>query len=113
MAVTAFDSDTQTAEIDTEHFLADVDEAGVFVLEVDTVNMAAGDVLELRVYKMILTGGTARVESVMSYYGVQDALIKRSFPASNELTDAQALRFSLKQTFGTGRDFPWKVLKHA
>jgi len=112
MAVTALSSGTQTATVTTEHFLANVDAAGVYVFEVDTNAMVAGDVLELRAYKMILTGGTARVESVQTYYGVQDVPIKRSFPLSNELTDSQSLRFSLKQTFGTSRDFPWKVLKH-
>jgi hypothetical protein len=36
-------------------------------------------------------------------------------PISNELTDTNALRFSLKQTIpaGGGRNFPWKVLKHS
>jgi hypothetical protein len=51
MAVTAFVSGTQTAVIGTEHFLANVNEAGVFTLHVDKNAMAAGDVLELRVYQ--------------------------------------------------------------
>lgn len=115
MAVTAFSSGTQTASVGTEHFLADVDEAGVFTLHVDKNNLAAQDVLEVRVYQMVLTGGTPRPVKVYTFYGLQDAddKIAVSDPVSNELTDAQSLRFSLKQTFGTGRDFPWKVLKHA
>jgi hypothetical protein len=49
------------------------------------------------------------------FSGAQDAddLIAVSMPISNDITDANALRFSLKQTFGTGRAFPWKVLKHS
>jgi hypothetical protein len=115
MGVTAFASGTQLAVVGTEHFLANVNVAGVYTFHVDTVNMASGDVLELRVYQMALTGGTSRVVYFMPYYGAQpaDDLIKISVPISNELTDAQALRVSLKQTFGTGRNFPWKVLKHA
>jgi hypothetical protein len=115
MAVTAFGQGTQTAVVATEHVLADVNVAGTFTLHVDTVNMAAGDVLELRAYQMILTGGTRRVAYLGSFQGVQltDDLIKISVPISNELTDAGALRFTLKQTFGTGRAFPWKVLQHA
>lgn len=115
MAVTAFASGTQAASIGTEHFLANVNEAGVYTFHVDTVNIAAGDALELRVYQMILTGGTARVAYFVMYSGAQstDDLIKISVPISNELTDAQSLRFSLKQTYGTGRNYPWKVLKHA
>lgn len=115
MAVTAQASGTQTATVTTEHFLSSPNVAGTFTLHVDTVNMAAGDVLELRVYQMVLTGGTQRVAYFAAYAGVQatDDLIKISVPISNELTDANALRFSLKQTFGTGRNFPWKVLKYA
>jgi hypothetical protein len=115
MAVTAFASGTQSATVGTEHFLASVNEAGVYTFHVDTVNLAAGDALELRIYQMVLTGGTSRVAYFVTYGGAQpaDDLIKISVPISNELTDANSLRFSLKQTVGTSRDFPWKVLKHA
>ena len=93
----------------------DVPTTGVFTWHVDTVNLADGDVVELRVYQMVLTAGTARVAYLMIYYGNQptDDEIKISVPISNELGDATSLRFSLKQTFGTGRSFPWKVLRHA
>jgi len=115
MGVTAFANGTQTAVIGTEHTLADVNVSGTFVLVVDTVNMAAGDVLELRAYQMVLTGGTRRAAYMGSWAGAQQAddVIKISVPLSNELTDAGALRFTLKQTFGTGRAYPWKVLRHA
>lgn len=115
MAVTAFDSDTQTATVTTEHFVADVNAAGIYSFHVDTVNMADGDVLELRVYQMVLTGGTPHVAWAEIYYGAQlnDELVKVSIPVGNELTDSTALRFSLKQTFGTGRNYPWKVCKYA
>lgn len=115
MAVTAHASGTQTATVTTEHFLTSPNVAGTFTLHVDTVNMAAGDVLELRIYQMVLTGGAQRVAYIARYDGAQptDDLIKISVPISNELTDTNALRFSLKQTHGTGRNFPWKVLKYA
>lgn len=115
MAVTAQGSGTQSATVTTEHTLLDVAVAGVFGFEVDTVNMAAGDVLELRVYKILLTGGTRQVAYFDSWAGVQhaDDRLKTCIPISNELTDAGSLRFTLKQTFGTSRNFPWKVLKHA
>lgn len=114
MAVTAYASGTQTATIGTEHFLSSPNVAGTFTFHVDTVNMAANDVLELRVYQMVLTGGTARVAYMMAYPDAQSAddLIKIFVPVSNELTDTNSLRFSLKQTVGTGRAFPWKVLKY-
>jgi hypothetical protein len=115
MAVTAHASGTQTATVTTEHFLSSPNVAGTFTLHVDTVNMAAGDVLELRIYQMVLTGGTQRVAYFARYDGAQptDDLIKISVPISNELTDTNALRFSLTQTTGTGRNYPWKVLRYA
>lgn len=99
----------------TEDFLTSPNVVGTFTLHVDTVNMAAGDVVELRVYQMVLTGGTQRVAYYARYEGAQptDDLIKISVPISNELTDSNALRFSLKQTYGSSRNFPWKVLKYA
>lgn len=115
MSVTAHASGTQSATVTTEHVLTGPNVAGTFTLHVDTVNMVAGDVLELRVYQMVLTGGTERVVYFASFSGAQptDDLIKVSVPVSNELTDTNAIKFTLKQTFGTTRNFPWKVLKYA
>ena len=115
MAVTAQSTGTQTATIGTEHTLLDVAIAGTFTLHVDANAMAAGDIVELRVYQIVLTGGTRRVAYFQVYSGAQpaDDLIKISVPISNELTDAGSIRFTLKQTAGTGRSFPWKVLKYA
>lgn len=115
MAVTAFASGTQSATVTTEHFLSSPNVAGVYTLHVDLVNMVSGDVVEIRVYQMVLTGGTQRV--VMTpyiFYGAQptDGLIQVFGPIANELTDTNSLRFSLKQTFGTSRNFPWKVLTY-
>lgn len=118
MAVTAQGSGTQTATLTTEHTLLDVAVAGTFTLHVDCINMAAGDILELRIYQMILTIGTRRVAYYARYEGAQfaDDMIKISVPISNELTDAGSLRFTLQQnriSGGTGRAYPWKVLKYA
>lgn len=115
MTVAAFASGTQSATVTTEHFLSSPNEAGVFTLHVDLVNMVAGDYVELRVYQMVLTGGTQRVAYLYTFQGAQptDGLIAISVPISNELTDTNSLRFSLKQTLGTSRNFPWKVLKHS
>lgn len=113
MAVTAFDKNTLTATAGgTEDTLVDVNVAGSFVLEVDKINMAAGDVVELRIYAMILTGGTRRVAYFTRFAGAQptEDMLAISVPISNELTDSGALRFTLKQTLGTARNFPWKVL---
>lgn len=115
MTVTAYASGTRSAVVGTEHFESSPNVAGTFTFHVDTVNMQAGDALELRVYQMILTGGTQQVAYYAVYQDVQptDERIKISVPISNELTDANSLRFSLKQSMGTSRDFYWKVLKYA
>lgn len=114
MTVSAQGTGTQSASINTEHTLLDVAVAGTFTLHVDKNAMLAGDTLELRIYQIVLTGGTRRVAYFESYTGAQpaDDLIAISVPISNELTDSGSLRFTLKQTAGTGRNFPWKVLSY-
>lgn len=114
MTVEAFASGTQTATSGSEHF-TNVNAAGVYTYHVDLSAMLAGDYTELRIYQMVLTGGTARVAYVEAFQGVQptDGMIAISVPISNELTDANSLRFSLKQLLGTGRAYPWKILKHS
>jgi hypothetical protein len=114
MAVTAYASGTQTCAIGTEHFLSSPNVAGTFTLHLDTNAMQAADVLEVRIYQMVLTGGTARVAYYATFIGVQptDDKIKISVPISSDLAESNALRFSIKQTFGTGRSIPWKVLTY-
>ena len=94
--------------------LSDPNVVGSFELIIDTVNLAAVDVLELRVYKMVLTGGTAPVLYETAYYGAQpaDDTIKHSPLVTNDISDATAVRFTFKQTFGTQRALPWKVFQH-
>jgi hypothetical protein len=103
-----------TPVVGGENFLSSPNAAGTYILIIDTVNMVAGDILEIRIYKMTVTGGTTRVVYIMTYYGAQptDDLIKTSVPVGNDLTDVNAVRFSIKQTFGTARNFPWTVLQY-
>lgn len=116
MSVTLAGSGTKTvAVVGTAETLLDIAAPGTFTLHVDTVNMASGDYLELRIYQMVLTGGTRRVVYYVSYPDAQsvDDLIKVSVPVSNDLTDAGALRFELNQLRGgAARAFPWKVLRY-
>lgn len=106
---------TQTATVTTEHTLADTSAAGSYVLSVDTVNMVAGDVLELRLYEMVLTSGTRRVAYFARFADAQptDDLIKISVPISTALADSGAVRATLNQTKGTSRNFPWNLKKFA
>ena len=114
MAVTLYASNTQSATIGTEYILSTPSAAGIYTLHVDTAAMVNGDVAEIRVYQTTLTGGVLRVAYPMIYYGIQptDDVEKISVPIGNDLAEANALKFTLKQTFGTARAFPWKVLSY-
>jgi hypothetical protein len=114
MTISAHASGTQTATVGTEHFLTSPNVEGKFTGIVDVSNMADGDALELRAYQMVLSGGTARVIDIVYLYGAQPTdqlIIEWGKEIKNELTDTNAVRYSLKQTAGTGRNFPWKVVK--
>lgn len=115
MATTLHASGTQALTVTTEHAVATAVVAGIFSFHVDLNAMIALDVVELRVYQIVLTGGTKRVLLFGAYYGAQptDDKIAVSIPIGNDLTDASSLEFTIKQTFGTSRSVPWKVLKYA
>ena len=109
---TSESSGTQTATVTTEHTLDDIAAAGLYQLVVDLGNMVAGDVVELRAYQAVLASGTLRQLAFHAFYGAQAVGIPAVSPwLSNVNTDAASLRFTLKQTFGTGRDFAWQVYK--
>ncbi len=109
---TSFADGSQTCVINTEHFVSSPNVAGVFHMEYDLSALAAGDVLEVRVYKKIRAGGTAReCHPTQTYYGVQPAGLvhEMTLPVSNVLAETDAVRFSIRQTAGTGRAIPWNV----
>ena len=116
MAVTDVHN-TQTAVVGTEHTLADTTGAATYQLSVSLVNMVALDVLELRIYKMALTGGTAGAECYIlgRFFGAPptDDKVAISIPVSTALTDTGAIRATLKQTAGTARTFKWALEKFA
>lgn len=101
-------SGTQTAVIGTEHTLASQTNNGTLAVVVDLINMAASDILELRIKTKVLTGGVLRTVYYQKYIDAQaaDDVIAISIPLPS---DIQA-DFTLKQTAGTGRNFPWKIL---
>jgi hypothetical protein len=113
MTNVTYASGTQTASIGTEHFLSSPNAAGDFQLHLDLSNMAAGDVLEVRAYKMTIASGTSRAMWFHAFYGAQPAyaLVVISEWIANALTDTNAVRFSITQTFGTGRGYAWNVIQ--
>lgn len=113
MGVTVFASGTQAATVTTEHFLSSPTSIGDYELQVDLSNMVAGDYVEIRVYKMVIAAGTARIADTYYFSGAQlaDDLIFKTPRWLNGITDANAIRFSLKQAYGTSRSFAWAVLR--
>lgn len=96
---------SQTATIGTEHVIASPTTAATYVFEVDTVNLALGDLLELRVYDKI-DGANYRQMWKGTFQHAQINAAKVSPPIA---VAGAGAKFTLKQTAGTGRAFPWSV----
>ena len=72
---------------------------------VDTAALLINEDLELLVYEPAISAGTVRVvERVFLTGGLGDPIVKSSMHACT-----LGAKFTLKQTGGTGRAFPWSV----
>ena len=107
MAVTSSGSGSQTAVIDTEHTLDTETTEGVYVRVVDTANMVNGDIVTFRLKTKYATGGTSQLALEATYAHIQAEPNKYSPPVP---VDTEIIA-TLEQTGGTGRDFPWNLLK--
>lgn len=107
MALTLAASGTQTATIGTEHTLDTQTVNGIYELEVDANAMVNGDEVELRCYYTVLSGGTERLLFYRCLQHGQTEAIQFSPVIPSDIS----CRFTLKQTVGTGRAFPWKNVK--
>jgi hypothetical protein len=107
-------SGTQTATVGTEHTLATVTAPGRYRLVVDVAALVGGDtpdIVELRSKTRVLSGGTDRlVHPALNAVG---GLVTAGIVGCSEVVVDQGVQaiFTLKQTQGTGRGFPWKVLR--
>jgi hypothetical protein len=104
MAWTVDASGSQVAVVGTEHILDSPTASATYVLSVDTVNFANGDLVELRAYDMI-DGTNYREVWCMTFEHAQTQ-IGKVFPPLAVTTQA---KFTLKQTAGSARTFPWSV----
>lgn len=108
MTWTASSNGSITAVIGTESTLVTDTTNATYYYEVDISNLANGDILELRIYTITISGGTLHL-AWKSTYGpvppIQDIAASPSQPSD------QSYRATLKQTAGTGRVFSWKVLR--
>ncbi len=111
MGLVAATSGTQITAIGTEHQLTAQTGAGIYVLVVDTNNMAAGDSLTLKIKTRAIGGGELRVAegTVMTFSGAQSEPNKYSIPvpSNNEIAAF------LTQAAGTPPvgGFPWSLLR--
>lgn len=97
---------TQAATVGVEHTLATISYGGTFLLTVDAGAMAASDTLQLRL-KTKADGTNARTTRYSTQSNDQDPDILDLGPvAVNDYVQA-----TLKQTAGTGRSFPWKLVR--
>lgn len=98
-------SGSQTATINTQHDLATITTAGYYQLQVDTANMVNGDTLKVIVSGKVRSGDTERI--------MEEYTISHAQSAPNIFTpmycNVHDIKFSIKQTAGTGRAFPWAV----
>ncbi len=108
MAVSEHASGTQSAAVSTEHDLVATDTTdGVFQFCVDLAAMAGGDVVELRVKEKCLSAGTQRTV----WTAVYSNDVTNDLSVSPPLILMHGWAFTLKQTAGTGRSFPWSARK--
>lgn len=102
-------SGTLNATVGTEHTVwEDTAANGTYQWAVNLSNLAAGEIVELRVYRRILGTDTApTLYLVQSYSGpVADPVV-----VSTPVLTTKHIRFTLKQVNGTGRSYPWVVEK--
>ena len=104
MAWVVDDSGSQTATVNTEHTLGTPTTIATYVLSVDTVNLVLGDTVEIRAYDMV--DATNYREAFKFTYEHAQARNGKVFPPIAVTTQA---KFTLKQTAGTGRAFPWSI----
>lgn len=107
MAVSVNTSGSQTATIGTEHTLATITTAGIYQLYVDVASLVAGDIVELRVYGKARSTDTERL--LYGPFSVGPIVPGQLLIPSPAVVSPHSVRFSLKQTTGTGRAFPWAV----
>lgn len=109
MALTRDTDGSQTATLDTEHTLATITTVGFFFLVVDLDAMVNGDITILRIKIPARNAGTVRIIWTRTYsddQGLNGIVISERIP----IIDGNCL-FTLEQTDGTGRAYPWSINK--
>jgi hypothetical protein len=107
MGLVSSASGSQLSVINTEHSLSQKTGIGIYVLVVDTSAMEAGDTVEVRIKTKCISSGTVKIAYLDIYSDVQDEPHKYSVPVPVDLE----IICTIKQTTGTGKTFPWNLLR--
>lgn len=100
-------SGTQTATVGTKHSLATSTNNGVFTFEVDLSNLASGESVRLTVEGVTLSGGATGLMWPGNLTAPLVAVRVQSPPVASDVS----VTVTLTQLNGTGRSFPWKLLR--
>lgn len=106
MAPVVESSGSQTATLTTWHDVAAVsDTAKTRVFAVDLSNLANGETLDIRIKMNVRSADAQAVAYQASYSHAQAEPVVQSVP----VVIPDDATFSIRQTGGTGRAFPWAV----
>lgn len=109
MAVTVqADNSTTPGTLGVEEDLHSNTTPGIYQFMVDLNNLAAGEVVEFRIYTICRSGGTSRLAFRATYGPVPP---ETKIVVSPAIAGYYQWRVSIEQTGGTLRSFPWAVLK--
>ena len=100
-------SGTQLATIGIDHDLATITASGDYLFNVDVTLMTSSDTLELRVKNKLTSSGSVIGQYVQSFTGAQS--VDDRFKVSVPFRVEHEAHPTLKQTAGTGRNYPWSV----
>lgn len=112
MAILEHETGSQTAVIATEHTLNGTSpdtSDGVYQFVVDTSAMLSGDITKLRVKEKARGADTQRLVFVATLAGVQ----AEPLWVSPSVILLHGWDFTLEQTAGTGRAYPWSIRRVA
>lgn len=107
VTVTEVAGGSQTATIGTAHTLTTITTAGIYELHISLGNLAAGDVLELRVYSKCRNATDPEELLQIAIYGPVVPICK----LVNAIVTLSSGHYKaeLIQRAGTGRAWPWAV----
>jgi hypothetical protein len=100
-------SGSQTATLNTEHTLATITDAGIYVLNVDVAALVNGETLQLRIKVKTRSGDSSR----LAYHAVYKHVVGEPSVFSVPVPVIAEGVFTLEQNGGTGRAFPWNILQ--